>query len=111
MTLDHHCALGYTLQGSDTICGTQQLGSVGENNLGGPNWPTEDATPGSSETECSKQCNHRTNCTHYMWFADNGCRLQSSCIQTVAGYGHPRSSFICKKGNKIENVNIIILCV
>ena len=102
MILDHPCVPGYTLQDSDAICGTKQQGSVGEVNLGGPGWPTVDASPYESEKACSNKCNERTECTHYIWFNDNGCVLQSSCFKTVDGYRHPRS-FICRKGNKFSN--------
>ena len=95
--LDHSCAIGYTLSSVNHICGTQQSGSSGEINLGGPEWPSADSTKTESEQECAKACNQRAGCIYYMWFDDKGCRTQTSCTQTVSIEDWAASSFICKK--------------
>ena len=97
MILGNVCPSGYPVQSLDTICGTQQFGSPGEVNIGGPNWPTASSSLKESAEACATKCTESTECTHYMWFSDKGCRLQSSCSTQVPGYG-PNTSFICRKG-------------
>ena len=79
----------------DQICGTKLLGSAGEIDLGGTNWPSISFTKNESEEACAIECNARSGCTHYMWFDDKGCRTQTSCSQMIATTA---KNFICKKG-------------
>ena len=65
--------------------------------MGGPNWPHSTSTLDESEEACATQCDAQGNCAYYIWFSDKGCRLQTSCGQTVGGYTDS-TSFICKKG-------------
>lgn len=94
---DHECSDGYNLTAINQICGTQQWQGVGEVDLGGPNWPSATSTDTESQEACAEACNERYGCTHYMWFADKGCRTQSSCSQTVTST-LTANSIICEKG-------------
>ena len=81
------------------MCGTQEVGSAGEVNLGGPGWPSATTNNIDSEEACAKECNDRVGCTHYIWFDDNGCRTQTSCSVTNAWqWTATVKSFICEKG-------------
>merc|ERR1712038_1143565 len=99
---DHTCASGFTLMATNEICGTQIVGSPGEINEGGPNWPSSDSTLSYSEDACAGRCQARFGCTHYMWFDNKGCRTQTSCDQTVSGYTDV-DSYICKKDEDSNN--------
>ena len=97
---DHICKKGYTLVtqfGPNQICGTLQFGSAGEDNMGGPNWPNAETTADASEQACATNCDERSSCAYYMWFNNKGCRMQTSCEETVGGYSST-ISYICMKG-------------
>ena len=83
--------------GINQICGVQQSGNAGEIGLGGPNWPSSDSTSSESALQCAIECNTRSDCNFYIWFDDLGCRLQSTCTETVDGYTAV-TSYICEKG-------------
>ena len=97
--VEHECAPGYTLFAKNQMCGTQEVGSAGEVNLGGPGWPSATTSNIDSEKACAKECNDRVGCTHYIWFNDNGCRTQTSCSVTIAWpWAATATSFICERG-------------
>ena len=78
-----------------------EVGSAGEVNVGGPNWPTAASTPAQSRQACADACNNREGCTHLMWFENLGCRTQTRCDSAVDG---PRDtkSLICKRSAGIQ---------
>ena len=100
--LEFTCSAGFQLTSqygiASKICGDAKSGIAGEINIGGPNWPTAESTQDESIAACAAECNGRADCSHFIWFADNGCRTQSSCDTAVDGYDD-NHSYICEKGN------------
>ena len=115
--LEFTCPVGFQLTSqygsANKICGDVEYvektdktwGFAGEKAVGGPNWPTAESTQDESVAACAAACDRRNDCSHFIWFDDNGCRTQNSCDTAVDGYAKTHS-YICEQGKMFYFVQL-----
>jgi hypothetical protein len=65
---------------------------LGQQVVGGPNWPSAASTNAESKAACEQACTARSDCTHYIWRTSKTCETFANCVttgaSTAATYGY-----------------------